>query len=318
MKKLFYLIFLLTFKVGLSQNCPLVNAGNNTIVNCNSPCTNLTANYTQINQTNTYSVSNISFAPYAATGTLVALTDDSQAGPFPIGFTFCFFGNSYNQFWIGSNGWISFSAGQPNTFTSTPIPTALGTVPKNCIMGPWQDWHPGLGGQIRYQTQGSAPCRRLVVTWSNVPMFQCTNLNGTFQIVIYETTNIIENHITNKPNCLAWAGGTSVQGIHNLAGTAAFPVPGRNSTQWTTSNNSWRWTPNGASVPTTINWYNANTPPLVLVGTGQNFNACPIIPTNYVVEVNYTNCNGNVVVVSDTIFVDCQIIPPNTSTITHN
>jgi hypothetical protein len=34
-------------------------------------------------------------------------------------------------------------------------------VPKNCIMGPWQDWHPGVGGQIRYQTTGVAPCRKL-------------------------------------------------------------------------------------------------------------------------------------------------------------
>lgn len=318
MKKLLLYFFIGLSTISYSQTCPTVNAGSNTIVNCNSPCTILNANYTQINQTNTYLVSNIPFAPQPATGTLVNLTDDSQAGPFPIGFTFCFFGNPYTQFWIGSNGWISFSAGQPNTFTSTPIPSGGFNVPKNCIMGPWQDWHPGLGGQIRYQTQGTAPCRRLVVTWTNVTMFSCTSLNGTFQIVIYETTNIIENHITNKPNCLAWAGGTAVEGIHNLAGTTALTVPGRNSTQWTTNNNSWRWTPNGALVPTTVNWYNGNSLPLVLVGTGQNYNACPIVPTNYVVEVNYTNCNGNIVVVSDTVFVDCQLIPPNTSAITHN
>jgi hypothetical protein len=32
-------------------------------------------------------------------------------------------------------------------------------------------------------------------------MFSCTNLSGTFHIVIYESTNVIENHIQNKPNC---------------------------------------------------------------------------------------------------------------------
>ncbi len=127
------------------------------------------------------------------------MSDDSQQGPFNIGFTFCFFGTTYTQFYVGSNGWISFSGGQPTTFTTVPIPTANPLVPKNCIMGPWQDWHPGLGGQIRYQVSGVAPCRKLTVSWIGVPMFSCTGNQGTFHIVIYESTNVIENHIANKP-----------------------------------------------------------------------------------------------------------------------
>jgi len=118
---------------------------------------------------------------------------------------------------------------------------------------PWQDWHPGLGGQIRYQTQGTAPCRRLVVSFTNVPFFSCSFTTGTFQVILYEGTNIIENHITNKGSC-GWAGGTAVQGIHNLPGTVAFTVPGRNSTVWTTTNNAWRYTPNGADVAPNITW----------------------------------------------------------------
>ena len=35
--------------------------------------------------------------------------DDQIAGPFPVGFTFCFFNQNYSQFWVGSNGWIGFT-----------------------------------------------------------------------------------------------------------------------------------------------------------------------------------------------------------------
>lgn len=180
-------------------------------------------------------------------GTAHHLTDDSNTGLLPIGFEFCFFGNNYTNFIIGSNGWISFTAPQPTSFTSAQIPSAAANVPKNCIMSPWQDWHPGVGpnvgNYIRRQVYGTAPFRRLVVSFNAIPMFSCTSTFGTFQIVIYETTNVIETHIQNKPACLTWAGGTATHGLHNQNGTAAVVVPGRNSTQWTTQNEGYRFTP---------------------------------------------------------------------------
>jgi gliding motility-associated-like protein len=250
------------------------------------------------------------------TGTQLFMSDDSQQGPFNIGFTFCFFGQTYTQFYVGSNGWISFSPGQSTTFTSAPIPNAGPTIPKNCIMGPWQDWHPGLGGQIRYQVQGAAPCRKLVVSWTNVPMFSCTNLQGTFHIVIYESTNIIENHIVSKPNCVQWAGGTAVQGLHNLAGNTAITVPGRNSTQWTTNNNSYRYTPSGPTVTPTLTWYQVGNPnpigtgPTITVNPppqGANYTCQFVYPT---CNVGWATCNAGVGNLGpDTVFV--QPGPPN-------
>jgi len=32
--------------------------------------------------------------------------DDVNAGPFPIGFTFTFYGQDYTQFYVCSNGWV--------------------------------------------------------------------------------------------------------------------------------------------------------------------------------------------------------------------
>ena len=279
-----------------SQYCPFL--GPDQFLPCGVTSTTLTADLSQCgpgganpNQTTNYGVTQIPYVGQPNTGTNVNLVDDSQAGPFNIGFTFCYFGQTYTQFYIGSNGWISFSAGQSTTFTSTPIPNVAATTPKNCIMGPWQDWNPGIGGQIKYQVQGTAPCRKLVVSWINVPMFSCTNLLGTFHIVIYESTNVIENHIQNKPNCLQWAGGTAVQGIHNLPGTTAISVPGRNSSQWTAQNDARRWTPSGPVVTPTLTWFQVGNPNPI--GTGPTITVTPPpAGANYTCQFVYPICNA--------------------------
>jgi len=231
--------------------------------------------------TDSYTFASIPYVPEAYAGTQVFLSDDAVSPALPIGFTFCFLGNTYTQFYIGSNGWISFSPGQTTSYTSATIPNTAANVPKNCIMGPWQDWHPGIGGAIRYQTLGVAPNRRLVVSWDNVPMFSCTTTYGSFQIVIHETTGLIENHLTNKPNCLAWAGGTATQGVHNNAGTIAFVAPGRNSTQWIATNES------TAFVPSGVVWFQGAN----IIGYGDNIQVTPTVPTTYTVQVAL--CDGS-------------------------
>jgi gliding motility-associated-like protein len=288
-----YLFILISF-VTYSQYCPYL--GPDQILPCGVGSTTLTADFSQCgpgsnpNQTTNYGVTNIPYVTQTNTGTQLFMSDDSQQGPFNIGFTFCFFGQTYNQFWVGSNGWISFSPAQPTTFTSATIPNGAGTVPKNCVMGPWQDWHPGLGGQIRYQVQGTAPCRKLVVSWVGVPMFSCTNLLGTFHTVIYESTNVIENYIQSKPNCLAWAGGTAVQGLHNTTGTVAITVPGRNSTQWTANNDAYRYTPSGPTVLPVPTWYIVGNPNPIGVGASITVTP-PVQGANYTCQLVYPSCN---------------------------
>jgi gliding motility-associated-like protein len=315
------LLFVLLTTFVYSQYCPYL--GPDQFLPCGVNSTTLTADFSQCapgsnpNQTTNYGVTNIPYTPQNNTGTQLFMSDDSQQGPFNIGFTFCFFGQTYNQFWVGSNGWISFSAGQPITFTSATIPSGAATIPRNCIMGPWQDWHPGVGGQIRYQVQGTAPCRKLIVSWINMPMFSCTNLQGTFHIVIHESTNVIENYIQSKPNCLAWAGGTAVQGLHNITGTVGIAIPGRNSTQWTANNDAWRYTPSGPTVLPIPTWYQVGNP--VPIGQGTTITVTP--PTagaNYTCQLVYPTCNAGWNLCNsisgpgpDTVFV--QPGPPNLS-----
>ncbi len=253
----------------------------------------LNANLTGPMGTESYTFETYPYAPEVYAGTNVYLSDDAVTPALPIGFTVCFLGQNYTQFYIGSNGWISFSPGQSTSYTSAAIPNTSAAVPKNAIMGPWQDWHPGIGGQIKYQTIGVAPNRKLVVSWIAVPMFSCTSTLGTFQIVINETTSIIENHLTNKPNCLAWANGTATQGVHNIAGTLAFVAPGRNSSQWTTTNESTRFVPSG------VVWLQGAS----IIGYGDSIQVTPTVTTTYTCQVSL--CDG-------TVYTDqVTLSPPN-------
>jgi len=293
-----------------SQNCPYI--GPDLYLPCGQNSTTLTADLSQCgpgqspNATTTYQNTQIPYVAQTNTGTQLTMSDDSQQGPFNIGFTFCFYGNTYTQFYIGSNGWISFSPNQPTTYTSAGVPTATGPV--NSVMAAWQDWHPGLGGQIRYQIQGTAPCRRLVVSWINVPFYSCTSVTGTFHIVLYESTNVIEVHTQNKQFC-AWANGTGTQAIQNSNGTQAIPTPGRNSTQWTANNDGRRWTPSGAPVTSTPTWYLVGNPNPI--GTGLTITVTPPpAGAYYTCRLEYpacflgwNSCNAQSGPGPDTIFV---------------
>ena len=183
-------------------------------------------------------------------GVNVQLVDDAVSPAIPIGFQFCFWGNKYSQCYIGSNGWVGFTAGQPIAFTPFPIPTTNFLIPKNCIMM-FHDLNPGIAGfpaspifYVYHYLAGTAPYRRLVVSWWSVPMYQCISMRSTQQIVIYETTNVIKIHIMQKSTCMAWVNGKAILGLHSIGGANAVVVAGRNATTWNISSPEiWQFTP---------------------------------------------------------------------------
>ena len=250
-----------------------------------------------------YTVDSIPYNFYTAGGTSVSMSDDQILGPFSIGFSFDFYCNTYTQFYICSNGWVGFSSGQTSTWVVNPVPSVLFNRPKNCVMAPWRDWNPavGSGPYITYQTQGTAPFRRLVVTWSSVPMFSCTTTYGTFQVVLYETTNLIDNNLSNVPTCPQWGNGDGVQAIHNSNGTDAEIVASRNDNSFTATNESWRY-----NLPQILWVYDGDT-----VGEGPSLE---ISPANgvYPEECEYVyaildSANGNIAIDSVLLSPYCKI-----------
>ena len=145
--------------------------------------------------------------------------DNLSFGPFNIGFTFNFFGNNYTQFYVSSNGLITFGSGS-NDNSVDPIPTA-GT-PNNFIAPFWDDLVVNPFGNILYTTIGAAPNRKLIVQFRNMGFYTTPAYMGSFCVVLYETTNKIQTQyrmIVLKDNTRA-KGGTATIGIENIDGSA--------------------------------------------------------------------------------------------------
>jgi gliding motility-associated-like protein len=254
----------------------------------------------------------------------VALSDDQFTGIIPLGFTFTYFSNSYTSCVFSSNGYIQFNTAAANQYSPWVIGNAAGTpspngaIPGNIdvynsIMGFYADILPMSGqGTLDYTTIGTAPNRKFILNFCDVPMFSCTNLLTSFQIILYETTNVIEVHLTNAPSCTLWNGGYAIEGIQNNNGTVAYPVPGRNyPTQWSASQSSNRWTPSGSSTSSytlsaipyaplpiaggVVSWYANGTN---FIGTGDSMIVSPTVNTFYVAQV--TKCQDTA---RDTVYV---------------
>jgi uncharacterized repeat protein (TIGR01451 family) len=93
----------------------------------------------------------------SSTGTEVLLADDNFGGPFPIGFTFNFYGTDYTDFYIASNGYISLGAGSSTLTNQCPLPNA--STPNNIIPIMWDDLDPGdTSDPAYYQSFEAGAC----------------------------------------------------------------------------------------------------------------------------------------------------------------
>ncbi len=292
--------------------CPNISCGPNTTVDCNITCVDLTATILETGATTDYAVSSVPYAPpLPFTGGTAQFinTDDIWGDVINLPFNFCFYGNTYNQVVIGANGLLTFDISLAGTYCDWAFTDAIpsANLPTNSIMGAYHDIDPSVctglftpvcPADINYSISGSAPCRIFSVSFTTVPQYSCNNLETTQQIVLYETTNVIEVYIQDKPTCNGWNSGNAIIGIQDAAGTTGLTAPGRNTGAWTASNEGWRFTPDGAPNYV-VNWYDGGT----LIGNGLTVNVCPSATTTYDAEAVYTNCDGNEVTVTDQVTV---------------
>jgi len=128
------------------------------------------------------------------TGTNTLLTgDDVSAGPFNIGFTFPFYGTNYTQAYVNINGTLNFGAGY-NRYSNVPLNTAIsGTnIADNSIYAFWDDLNTNGSQNIYYATVGTAPNRMFVTQWTNIYFHGTSVQLGTFQAILYETSNVVQ------------------------------------------------------------------------------------------------------------------------------
>lgn len=194
---------------------------------------------------NNYSVTPIPFQPFV--GSLVALNtaDDMYSGIISLPFSFDFYGVTYNQIIVSTNGFINFtttSAGGASPWSfSNSIPNPSFPV-TNSILGCFEDLYNNSGfGSITYGSYGTAPYRKFVVYFNNQPHYQCnTSVISSFQMILSETSNTVDVQVVDRQSCSTWNGGRGVIGLVKN-GTMAISPPGRNTGNWTASDEAWRF-----------------------------------------------------------------------------
>jgi len=308
---------------GQNPATTIVLANKNIELPCGTSCTSISAQVPHLKQTDDYVLTRPAYVPFAyttPTGNELTATyvDDKFSSLISMPFSFCFYGNSYGSVVIGSNNIMTFdatNAGLANSWplttsggsgTPVPIPYAGGTqgssfstyYPKASIMGPYYDIYPtnNASGQrkIEWRVEGTAPQRRFIASYNSVPLFSCTTLLNTTQMVIYESTGVVEVYVNDKPTCTTWNSGLSILGIQNFNQDKAVAAEGKNCTVVATSSP----TDTSTAAPGVLN---INFP-----------NVCPTgDSTAYVFRVNYSSCptGGANAVFVDTVYVKKSGVP---------
>ena len=154
----------------------------------------------------------------ASLGTRHFLSDDSSAS-ISLGFDFEFYGQTYSQVNLSSNGFLSFLNSALFFTANNSLPSA--TVPNALIAPFWDDLHP-WNGRIYSYTEGEAPNRRFTATWENTHRFGYRSLGTiTFQATLYEGSNdiVLRYQDVLFGSSLIDAGASATIGIENQFGT---------------------------------------------------------------------------------------------------
>ena len=265
-------------------------------------------------------------------GIPITAGDDPFVGPFEIGFSFNYFGQTQSQFAVSPNGLVSFDVPDIIGLSHQELTAIPNIVFKKTIMGPYQDLFTRPinphDSYIYYLTVGDAPNRKLIVGWCEAPMFGCSDLKATYQIVMNESENTIVNHILSKPSC-NHLKNRATHGL-NFNDDLGVVVTGRNVSSWTSSNESWLFEPDGPDNYTITSidfepevivpqgklewaWYINSYPDGEVISTSSNLIVYPTESSTYFVET--TTCNGIKYV--DDVYIKTIPIPnafnPNSS-----
>lgn len=250
-----------------------------------------------------YSPADTTFCFGGAGQSLPIITDDQFGDSVNIPFDFYFFGYPKTTFRMSDNGIVtltdrfyldtmiggSYDNRCPYRVLS-PLPWTPNDVDyegreyfnrlHDAIYGINEDMYFGFDGSYLsgnegawYDVVGTAPSRKVICSWNAVPIYNDVSKRETFQIVMYEATNIIEVHVKRRRCCTSVNMGNGIIGIQNATGlpqvhddsqsSTMYVVDGSPAAFWPTGFNLWngeldsvsfRFTPQGNST-CTYEWY---------------------------------------------------------------
>ena len=198
--------------------------------------------------------------------------DQRTLCPIEIPFKFCYFNQTFDKVHVWSNGAATFTESDQcattpprrsyiTDYVSGPLPGGHAyNELLNTIFAATQHTHWDKTrypyGSINYQVYGTAPDRKFVISWFDMPTAGLTNPPAcpppipfqNHQVVLHESTNVIDVHVPFHENCPAgdpWLDDHAITGIIDNTGTVGFSPPGWNYSPWAASKESWRFAPAG-------------------------------------------------------------------------
>ena len=151
------------------------------------------------------------FVDISGSGTSVSLADDgAQSVDLP--FDFPFYGGTFDDVDIVSNGFLNFGSSS-TAYQNDPIPTSA--TPNAFIAPFWDDFDPSSGGSVYYEDMGDG---RFIVQWDGVPFYQ-SSTSLTFQVILY-----LDGRVLFQYADVGDARGSDTIGIENLNGTDGLQV----------------------------------------------------------------------------------------------
>lgn len=172
------------------------------------------ASYTFTNQIGT-------FTPNSPLATSVdIITDEKVSSKLPIGFDFTFGTSTYSQFYMSSNGFLSF--GPVGLSLSTNNLSTANSSQRPIIAPLWDDLK-GITSTSKasYELVGTAPNRVLTIEWLNWGWhYSATQPTISFQVKLYEATNVIEFVYRQESSAINGSATASI-GINDALGSGS-------------------------------------------------------------------------------------------------
>ncbi|WP_250432948.1 T9SS type A sorting domain-containing protein [Hanstruepera flava] len=196
-----------------------------------------------------YTVESIPYQEFQEQNIIQFNQDDIYSGVISLPFPFDFYGlPNQLELVVGTNADIVFDTSLANSFDPWNINTAIPSesLPSPAIFGPYHDLNNADStseGAIYYGVSGESPNRRFYIFYEDIIQYACSPLISTSQVVLHETTGIIDVMIKSKPLCPSWNNGNAILGIQNHSGTQGLTPPNRNVGQWEANNEGWRFKP---------------------------------------------------------------------------
>lgn len=230
-----------SFSQNLSYTCPRsIN------LSCGTPCITLNVQFPDLRAlSDDYSFENTTTTsacypqvnPGVPGNPTNLFIDDEYSAVIPLPFSFPFFGASYNSLVASANGYLSFDAslaGQFSHFSTGPGNLPNASYDRALIMGPYHDLQPEYTTsptqRINYVVVGSAPTRKWILSFYKLPLYSiaCQNLiENTHQIILHESTGIVEVTVLDKQICNGWNNGQAMIGMQDFTRTKFVMAPGR-------------------------------------------------------------------------------------------